>query len=293
MKKLALLAALAALPGCGGSGGGGGTASSTDATLNLGVTDAPIMRGIDQISNVFVQFHGVELHGPSGTTTINFDAPKQIDLLTYSGTNAAALLEGTALPAGDYQWIRLLVDTGGTLDTYIVDGTGTHELTIPSGAQTGLKLVQGFTLAQGDIANFTIDFNIAHSLGSNASGYFLKPTLRLVDNTQAGVLIGNVSPTLITAHCSDGGSDAGAVYIYSGAVTPTDISGATTDPVTTARVTTDGTYAYTIGFLSPGSYTVAWTCDEGADDPQQVDTLNFFGTTAVTIAAHTTISQNF
>lgn len=283
MKKLTIACALSAvLLGCGG--GGSGSSNDRDATLNLSVTDAPIMLGTAQITNVFVQFHGIELHGPSGTTTIDLAPPKQIDLLTLTGTNAAALLQNTRLPAGDYQWIRLLVDTDGTLDTYFVDNSGSHELTIPSGAETGLKLNRGFTLAQGGIANFTIDFNVAHSLVSNNNGFILKPVLRLVNNEEVGTFAGTIRPELLT-NCADTSTDAGAVYIYSGAVTPTDISGAVTDPVTTARVALDGTNSFTIGYLQAGTYTVAWTCQESSDDPAQVNNLTFYRVNNIAITA--------
>ncbi|HET8711182.1 MAG TPA: DUF4382 domain-containing protein, partial [Spongiibacteraceae bacterium] len=171
--------------------------------------------------------------------------------------------------------------------------TGSHELTIPSGAQTGLKLVQGFTLAQGGIANFTIDFNVAHSLVSNANGFYLKPTLRLVDNLEVGTLTGTVSQSLL-ANCANTTTDAGAVYVYSGSgVTPTDISGAATDPITTAHVGTNGTNSYTIGFLAAGTYTVAWTCNESTDDPTAIDNLTFSTPVTVNISANTTTTQNF
>lgn len=290
--KLAMSAlSVMLMSGCGGGGGG---SSSSPATMNLSVTDTPIMMNGNQVSHVYVQFHGVELQGPTGQTTINFATPKQIDLLAFTGNNAAPLLQGSILPAGNYQWIRLMVDTGGNSDTYVVDSTGSHELTIPSGAETGLKLNQGFTLAQGGLANFTIDFNVAHSLAINSNGYFLKPVLRLVNNEQVGTLTGNVSASLISAHCSNGSTDAGAIYIYSGAGSPpTDISGAVSDPITTAHVATDGTGSYAIGFLQAGSYTAAWTCDESSDDPAVVDTLQFFNPQTLTINASSSTLVNF
>ncbi len=276
---------LALLTGCSG----GSSSTSGTSFLSLGVTDAPI--GTD-VTHVFVQFHGVELQGPQGTVTINFTTPEQIDLLAETGTNAAPLLTNAALSAGNYQWIRLLVDTGGTNDTYLVNSTGNHELLIPSGAETGLKLVQGFTLAQGGHANFTIEFNVAHSLASNANGFILKPALRLINNEQVGTLSGKVDSGLTSAHCT--GTDMGAVYVYTGTVTtPTDISGAATDPLTTAKVATDGTGSYTVGFLEAGSYTAAWTCNASRDDPTIIDTLAFFGVQAFTITANTTTMMNF
>src|SRR2546421_7820867 len=43
---------------------------------------------------------------------------------------------------------RLMVDTKPGA-SYVMDSTGQHDLTIPSGAETGLKLIQGFTAPAG------------------------------------------------------------------------------------------------------------------------------------------------
>jgi hypothetical protein len=289
--KPVLVAAVAfvTLAGCGGGGGSGSGGSSDPAYLSVGVTDAPI--GSD-VTNVYVQFHGIELKGPDGQVTINFDAPVQIDLLAQTGTTAAALLTDEALTAGEYQWMRLLVDTEEDGDTYLIDSVGNHELTIPSGAQTGLKLNRGFTLAQGSHANFTIDFNVARSVISNAGGYVLKPVLRLVDNLTVGVLAGTVDSALIAADCSE--NDAGAVYVYSGTVTDaSDMQGAETDPLTTAKVAIDGSGSYTVGFLASGTYTAAWTCNEMSDDPEVDDVLTFHGLQTFTITADMTTTLDF
>src|SRR5690349_5742112 len=93
------LATLALVSGCGG--GGGGSSANSSSFFSLSVTDAPI--GTD-VTNVFVQFHGVELHGPEGTVTINFSSPKQIDLLAQTGNVAAPLVTNAELSAGQYQW---------------------------------------------------------------------------------------------------------------------------------------------------------------------------------------------
>lgn len=292
-KNITALSFAILLAGCGGGGGGGSSSTpstSNTGSISLGVTDTPI--GSD-VTHVYVQFHGVELQGPSGQQTITFTSPIQVDLLEQTGTKAAALLSNHEIPAGDYQWVRLLVDTDGNNDTYLVDGTGNHELTVPSGAETGLKLVQGFTVAQGGHVDFIADFNVAKSVHINNNGYFLRPTLRLIDNLQVGTLTGHVdTSTLIAAHCS--GSDVGAIYIYEGAgMVPADISGAATDPLTTAKVVADGSGAYTVGFLEAGSYTAAWTCMDAQDDPTAVDTLTFFDAQSFTITANATTTLNF
>ncbi|MDE2139520.1 MAG: DUF4382 domain-containing protein, partial [Gammaproteobacteria bacterium] len=210
-RNLALLFAgglLLALAGCNGGG-------SSDATLNLGVTDTPV----DGAQNVVVAFTGVDLMGPGGQQSFSFSSEKSIDLLQQQGTNSASLLAGVTIPAGNYQWIRLDIDAA---NSYIITSTGAkYPLTIPSSSQTGLKLVSGFTVAQGDIADFVIDFNLRQSITqSNAGGitsYILTPALRLINEQQVGTVSGSVASTLsiggslITATtCSP------AVYVYPG-----------------------------------------------------------------------------
>src|SRR3974390_2700421 len=110
--------------------------------------------------------------------------------------------------------------------SYVVDTTGQHDLTIPSGAETGLKLIQGFTMPVGGVANFTIDFMLAKSLiapPGHAPDYMLKPVLRLIDNAQVGTISGTFQAGTLSAQpsCS---IHAPVVYVYTGAnVTPDDI----------------------------------------------------------------------
>lgn len=298
---LALMAA-AALAACGA--GEGGDASGT---VTLRITDAPV--DSSTVEHVYVQFSSIELQGEGGRTSFHYcqdpaDAtktivstapcatpkPRRIDLLALSGGLSEALLDGQALPAGRYNWIRLAVDTGGALDSYIVVSASPHELTIPSGDQTGLKLNRGFIVPAGGHADFTVDFDLRKSLHVTGMGeYLLRPTLRIVDNTQVGRIAGTVDASLVPAGCSP------AVYVFAGAaVTPDDIDGVAAEPVTTAAVKLDGSaYRYTAAFLEAGSYTVAFTCQAAADDPATDDVLMFSGTTTVSVSANATTVHNF
>ena len=70
------------------------------------------------------------------------------------------------MPAGDYEWIRLIVDNEQDVrDSYVVLTSGEEcELRVPSGAESGLKLNRGFTLpADGSVA-LTIDFDLRKSI---------------------------------------------------------------------------------------------------------------------------------
>lgn len=286
---------LLALVGCNGSSAGG--AGNASSTLNLAVTDTPV----DGAQSVVVTFTGVELMGPNGQQSFSFASEKQIDLLKQQGTNSASLLAGATIPAGNYQWIRLDIDAA---NSYIITSTGAqYPLTIPSGSQTGLKLVSGFTAAQGSVANFMIDFNLRQSITqSNAGGsvsYMLTPALRLINMQQVGTISGSVASTLsiggslITATtCSP------AVYVYPGTVTVLDgfnvnVSGGT-PPLASATVSLDnatGAYVYTVGFLAPGTYTIAATC-AGAD-VAGASSLAFSAAQSATVTANSTTTLAF
>jgi len=253
--------------------------------LKLAVTDA----AVDNATAVVVQFDGVIVKpGDGEARTFTFDTPQQIDLLALNGGGSTKLLDGVTLPAGRYNWIRLMVPTSGPAGSItLTDGT-VHYLEIPSGAETGLKLVSGFVVPAGGTADFTVDFDLRKSVNlpmSAGSPYVLKPALRLVDNTEVGMIQGTVSNTLITSGCTP------AVYVFEGAnATPDDIDGDAGDPVTTATVHADGTY--TAAFLLPGAYTLAFTCQAAADDPATNDTLSFTAAQNVTVVANQTTMAN-
>ena len=74
------------------------------------------------------------------------------------------------------------------------------------------------------------------------------------------------------------------------ASTPDDIEeadGADADPLVVANVAVENgstSYAYHAAFLPPGSYTVAFTCDD--DDATADDALTFVGAQDVTVQAN-------
>ena len=215
-----------------GSCGGGGSASTS--TLNLGLTDAPV----SGVTKVWSQFTGVEVK-PAGGKAIDFmfSPEKGFDLLSLQGGTTATFLNDTAVPSGQYEWVRLMVDTKPGA-SYVMDSTGQHDLTIPSGAETGLKLIRGFTMPVGAVASFTVDFVLSKSLIAPqglSPDYLLKPVLRLVDNTQVGTISGTLQASALSAQ-SNCGTRPPVVYVYTGAgVQPDDIYKApagTTDTVT-------------------------------------------------------------
>ena len=279
---------------------GGGGSSSMSATMQpmmrLSVADAP---PADGAPHVVVQFTGVELTGNGGNpVTITFAAPKTIDLVTQSGT-ASAELFNQPIPPGSYGQVRLMVNADGNAnDSYIVLADGSmHGLTIPSGAQTGLKLVSGFIVPSSGVVDYTIDFDLRKAITcppGQGPSCILKPALRLVDNTTVGNIQGQITSTLPSG-CTPG------VYLYSGTVTrpedmnSTALTGDPNQPIASKGpvATTTPPYYYQFTFLTPCTYTVAFTCQAAEDNPDQADPsviLIPVATTTVTANATQTVN---
>lgn len=264
------------LASCGGDDSNGSD-SEQPAQLSVGVTDAPV----DDAENVYVEFSGITLiqaddddseddetddSGDDDRVVITFDENQRIDLLAYQQGESYALIEGEDIPSGEYSQMRLMVETDQMNDTVIIfkDGTS-HELTVPSGDQTGLKLVSGFTATAGGELDLILDFDLRKGIVETGNGgYKLKPTIRVIDNAEHGATSGSVAANLCEA------DDNLAVYVYEGSVAQPDDLGSDAEPLATGSVDlTDMTYR--VSYLTPGNYTVALTCDANLDDPEADD----------------------
>jgi hypothetical protein len=266
--------------------------------MQLAVGDAPI----DGAQAVVVKFTGIELTGNSGNPVdIKFSSPKSIDLLNQSGT-ASAVLFNQPIPAGTYGQIRLMVMADGDpSNSYVTFSDGTvHGLQVPSGSETGLKLVSGFKVPSSGVADYTIDFNLRQAITcppGQSPACTLKPVERLVDNTTVGNVQGVVSNTLIPDGCTPG------VYLYSSVATvPEDMnSTAPADDVNQPLASvvpvanSQPPYYYQFTFLPPGTYTVAFTCQAGEDDPDQADISVTFNPVkiGITVVAKQTTTVDF
>ncbi|HET9105571.1 MAG TPA: DUF4382 domain-containing protein [Steroidobacteraceae bacterium] len=284
----------------------GSGSSGSSSTLNLGITDGPV----DSASSVVVSFTGVELQ-PSGggqALTINFSSPKTIDLLQEQNGNEASLLSGESVPAGHYDWIRLLLNVaadGTVANSYIEISGAQYPLVIPSGAQTGLKLVQGFTMTANQVADFTVDFMLQQSItappGLTSGGtqdYVLRPALRLIDNVQAGTISGTVALSTLQSNsaCLNGYSGSGPlpnahVYVFSGTATPSS----SLTPVVESQIalSSSGSYSYDQPFLLAGGYTLALACSSTSSTGTTTVSFLPAAGVAATVTANQTTTVNF
>ena len=276
-----------------------GNLTSTDqsfkpGTISISITDA----AVDSAQEVWVQFTGVTIQ-PSNGDAIEFifNNVKNINLLSLQGTLSADLIDDEVILPGNYDWVRLHVNANydSILDSYIrLDDGSTHELNIPSGSQTGLKINTSFELLATEELNLMIDFDLRKSVVLSAGTYKLRPTLRMVNLNNTNSITGTIDSSLLTGtNCSDTNPVTGnSVYVFEGNdVVADDMDNQNPEPLSSARVklnSSTGNYEYIIGFVPAGNYTVAFTCQADLDDPDSNDNIIFSLTENVTVIADTT-----
>ena len=253
------------LTGCGGGGDG---STSSDGSLTLRVTDAPV----DDLYQVWVTFSKVIVQPSNeGLARVEYaiDPPMAIELKALGSGESVALLYDEPLPAGDYSWVRLDVE-----ETYVyVTKQDADEipplktdLFCPSCEQSNLKLNRSFSIPADGVVDFTIDFDLRKSITLTGQGiYKLRPTLRILETEVASAQFsGTVSdnqanepPQVNPENC--------VVYIYEGSnITPDDICIPDTGPLCSTSGTqpyisadlepteTTGEYSYLSGYVKEG-----------------------------------------
>ena len=202
-----------------------------------------------------------------------------IELKELQGTETAGLSEGVVLTVGNYNWMRLDVEAQkGIMDSIIEVNSGeVYALYVASGTESGLKLKSGFTILAAGSHDFVIDFDLRKSV-NNPQGfvdYRLKPSLRMIDLAENGNAVGAVHSSNLTADGCTGDvntDDGFIVYVYEGAAgTPIGEEGSSNAPLTSASVNWDtdsNQWRYTVGFVAPGEYKVAFTCQAAGDSAE-------------------------
>ncbi|MDN7457458.1 DUF4382 domain-containing protein [Burkholderia cenocepacia] len=196
--KSALCAAFVpfVLAGCGGGDDGGGTQTGT---LHVAMTDAPSC-GFDHVyvtvSQVRVNANANAADNDGGWSTVSLATPQKIDLLSLTN-GVLADLGQTALPAGQYQQVRLVLaqNQGNTLANSVVPTGGTEQaLATPSATQSGYKIIQPFTVQPNTLVDLVLDFNACKSIVQRGNGsYALKPVVTAIPTVVSGAISGYVA----------------------------------------------------------------------------------------------------
>ncbi len=182
---------LSLLVSCGG-GGSSVTPSGQTGQLSVLLTDSS---GCD-IDQVFVNVRKVRVHKSADaedvddgwTTIIPPNAPVKIDLLSLQNGLFESL--GLApLAPGHYTQIRLYLEKTG--NSVVVDGQ-TSPLKVPSGFQSGIKIIHDFDIEPGKIEEIFLDFDPCRSVVKAHDKYILKPVIRAIVKSISGAIVGAV-----------------------------------------------------------------------------------------------------
>lgn len=154
-----------------------------------------------------------------------------------------------------------------------------------TGAWSGSKIVNGSEV----IASLTADSTFQLSCSGNSETISRSVTI-IVTGTAGSSLSGTVDSSLVDRF------GLNKVYIFEGTVTPDDADGIGVEPLTSATVTQVNnacTWSYAFGSLNSGTYTVAFTNEAAYDDPAQNDSIQFIGTTNISVGSGSNSNYNF
>jgi len=209
---LLLFPAVMMLSSCGGGGSGSGSGGTGELSLDL--TDATTL----DYEAVYVTIDRVDVHlGDDEADPNNWKTVAE----PYKTYNLLELVNGVRehlglaeLQAGNYTQMRLIIgstpDEGLNLfsqphpfanyvvlkDNYVVlmDTDKIHELMVPSGPQTGIKLVHGFTIKENQTTELILDFDANRSVvkAGDSGIWLLKPTINVVDTKNYAIVSGTV-----------------------------------------------------------------------------------------------------
>lgn len=253
---------LAFLSGCDGSSS---NSSSGSGKLSLYLTDVPS----DRYQAVYVSIDEVLVHQGDGEDDATEDdadgwqvvaAPRATYNLLDLVNGAMKKLATSGLDAGTYTQMRLMLkdtpDNGDNLlgqkhpyASYIIDKEdAVHELKVPSGYQSGIKLVHAFEIISGLTVELILDFDAMKSVvqAGNSGNFILKPTIKVLGTQDNGIVSGTIT---------DAGNAVLSGVTVSAQVADADAA-AIEDQVTVVTSTLtdqDGEYSM---YLTPGRYLI-------------------------------------
>lgn len=146
--------------------------------LQIRMHDFPIQ---DQsVEKVIVEIKKIEVNNSvSGWMTVS-DTDKKYDLLELQNGKTVIILD-SPLPIGTYDQIRLELNP----DNEIIANNLSYPLTVPSGTESGIKLITPFEIEEGKMVEVTLDFDAQKSVNyTKGDGFHLKPVIKVEKITE-------------------------------------------------------------------------------------------------------------
>ncbi len=241
-------------------------ASNNAGQLSLSLTDKPT----HDFQAVYVTIKNIAVHAeddPEDSWYTVLEVNQTFEL-TALGNGMREQLGIVNLDPGHYTQLRIMIGTEADeginilgnphpAANYVIDSKEKeHVLKIPSGIQTGIKLVHGFDINANSTTELTFDFDASRSVvvAGNSGKCILKPVIHTIDDSEVRTII---QGTVKTAE--DAPLEGALVSLQEYNSSATDLKDAVT---VRHQQYTDDTGAYMFFFL---------------DEPNEID-LNFVAT---------------
>lgn len=268
-----------------------------EGTLTVFVADAPV----DFATQVQVQFVGAEAVRSDGTVdSVDFsDSPIAVDLLATATGDAVRVLDSEEFDEGNYDEIRLLIDTANADANFVetdADNDGTTERYPLTVVDSQIGSSQGFAVSEVGGDSLLLEVDLRRSLSGDAAdgGFTLNPVVTQSDPDDVADLEGTVATDGVSdLFCEDEEAKV-AVYVYDGSTeSPGDVDGGEgeAEPVASGIVAADGSYV--VKRLPSGPYSAAFTCQAGLDQPGSNDPVLFSDIQSITLSAGETGNLSF
>ena len=182
-----------------------GIGGSDSGQLSLSLTDA----ATDVYDAVYITVKRIDVHradeGEEMWQTIATPGRTYNLLELVNGVREQLAL--VDLTAGHYSQLRLYLgdmpdDRANILSrphpfpNYVIDSEQAyHELKIPSGYQSGVKIVHAFTIGESGTTELILDFSASESvvIAGRSGQYLLKPTIKVLTESEASIVSGTVT----------------------------------------------------------------------------------------------------
>ena len=254
----------------------GTVASAHMGTLSLGLID----KSTDEYQAVYVTINEVQVHRCDAEvaeacegTWITVATPDKTYNLLELVNGVIAMLGVAELESGYYSQMRLylgdmpdneenILGESHPFPHYVILDNPESEskvLKVPSGYQSGIKLVRGFEIDAGVTIDLVLDFDADKSVvkAGKSGKYLLKPTIKVIDTLESATLSG-----MVTTIANDEPIGLGGVPVSA----QTYDQGLTEDPkdqkdwvsiyTTTFTAEGDEDLGQYMMFLPPGNYNI-------------------------------------
>lgn len=165
------------------------TNSDMTSRIIISMVDSP--GDYDEV-NIDVQRIQIHLTSTETDGWLDLDNPNQGVINILELTNGVSvIIADSEIPSGRVSQVRLILGENNNL----VIGDEVHDLKVPSGSQSGIKLQVQETLTEGITYSLKLDFDASKSIVQRGNGkYSLKPVINVIEEATSGAIEGEVEP---------------------------------------------------------------------------------------------------